>query len=138
MKCQNINRKPTVGSSAKRPKMAIESKAHHNYPTVEGSEEDDIAHERNLAQLKKSLKNSKPNHEVLRELMSRTFIRRRTYIIDEKKPVQEICSDYPLLRKPNYVKPIMHNNYYIFAHINSVCMTDGQLLAYRLPWSLIW
>ena len=35
--------------------------------------------------------------------MSRTFVRRRTYIINEKNSVQQICSDYPLLQKPNYV-----------------------------------
>ena len=73
------------------------------YPLLEGNIEDDVSHERSLQQIKKVLQSAKPNHEILKDLMARTFGRRRTSILDDVKPVDEICSEYPLLRKCSYV-----------------------------------
>ena len=50
--------------------------------------EDEISHGRSLQQIKKILQMAKPNHEMLRDLMSRTFGRRRSLIIDDSKAVE--------------------------------------------------
>ena len=70
---------------------------------LDGNVEDEISHGRSLQQIKKILQMAKPNHEMLRDLMSHTFGRRRSLIIDDSKAVEEICAEYPLLRKYNYV-----------------------------------
>lgn len=70
---------------------------------LDGDVEDEISHGRSLQQIKKILQTAKPNHEMLRDLMSRTFGRRRSLIIDDSKAIEEICAEYPLLRKYDYV-----------------------------------
>ena len=80
-----------------------ESTAVRTYPLLEENIEDDISHERNLQQIKKILQSAKPNHEICKDLMARTFVRRRSSIMDNVKPVDEICFEYPLLRKSSYV-----------------------------------
>ena len=87
----------------KRIRYSIESKTCHTYPTLEADTEDDVSHQRNIGQMKKLLEKSKPNHTILKDLMQRTFKKRRSLIIEEAKPVVEICDEYPLLRKSNYV-----------------------------------
>ena len=70
---------------------------------LDGDVEDEISHGRSLQQIKKILQTAKPNHEMLRDLMSRTFGRRRSLIIDDSKAIEEICAEYPLFRKYDYV-----------------------------------
>ena len=114
VKCQNINRKPSRMNDkgapvAKRPRYTSESelKACHPYPELEENEEDDVSHNRNVQQMKKGLQGAKPNHESLKELMLRTFGKRRSSIITDMKPVEQICSEYPLLQKANYVNVML-------------------------------
>ena len=90
-------------AAAKRPRYASELKVCHPYPELGGNEEDDVSHERNVQQIKKCLHDAKPNHESLKQLMIRTFGKRRNSIITDVKPVEQICSEYPLLQKANYV-----------------------------------
>ena len=80
-----------------------ESTAVRTYPLLEGNVEDDISHKRSLQQIKKILQSAKPNHEMLKDLMACTFGRRRSSIMDDVKPIDEICSEYPLLGKSSYV-----------------------------------
>lgn len=68
----------------------MEAKVHHPYPELGESIEDDISHERALLQIKKELQSTKPNHKILKELMTRTFGRHRSSIIGNPKPVEEI------------------------------------------------
>ena len=52
------------------------------------------------------LEDAKPNHESLKELMLHTFGKRRSSIITDVKPVEQICLEYPLLQKANYVNVV--------------------------------
>lgn len=142
-KCQNINRNPGKGQDAneprpKRARCSVEAtKVHHPYPELSENMEDDISHERALQQINKELQNAKPNHEILKDLMTRTFRRRRSSILGDPKPVEEICLKYPLLQKPNYVNLLnlflygKQHNVYSCCHFNDYCVS-----IYRCHWNL--
>ena len=65
--------------------------------------EDDVSHSRNLKILSQEFAKSKPRFDIVTELMSRTFTRRRQVILDEPRPVKDICDDLGFLRKVLYV-----------------------------------
>ena len=103
-KCQNLNRpgkkktdeddSPTP--SAKRPKL---SPLKHPYSSFSTEIEDDTSHERNLTLLKKEAAQVKPRVDVLKDLMKRTYGRRRKWILDGYDSVQHVCSEYLPLKK---------------------------------------
>ena len=66
--------------------------------------DDDVAHECNMTLLKHEMVKSKLNVEKCKELMRHTFGRRRQSILSEAIPLDEICMQYPLLRKPTFVR----------------------------------
>ena len=73
MRCQNCNRKPSVGESKpKRPK--IEETAKHSYPHLRGECEDEKTHDHNMKLLKLEIDNRKPNSANVKNLLSCTFI----------------------------------------------------------------
>ena len=53
--------------------------------------------------LKHEVVKGKLNIEKAKELMQQTFGMRRKSILSEAIPVDEICAQYPLLRKPTFV-----------------------------------
>lgn len=117
---------------AKRPRNASELKVHHPYAALERNEEDDVSHNRNVQHIKKILQDARPNHEALKELMSHTFQNRRNSIITDVKPVEQICSEYPLLQKANYVKTLCAFLLYEFLNFIMYVFTC------RCHLSLIW
>ena len=77
-KAQNINRttsKSKDKKSTKRVKYCDNTR--HPYPSLSIACDDDVSHERHMKLLKQESEKSKPNMEVARELMQRTFLRRR-------------------------------------------------------------
>lgn len=103
-KAQNINRttpKSKVQKSAKRLKYCDRSR--HPYPSLSIACDDDVSHERHMKLLKQEIEKSKPSMEVARELMQRTFLRRRQWILDEEHLVKDICAEYPFLQKQSIV-----------------------------------
>ena len=67
--------------------------------------DDDIAHERHISMLKREIVKTKPNADVTRDLMQYTYGRRRQWLLGDVKPVEEICTEYPLLKKAHFVSP---------------------------------
>ena len=104
-RCQNMNRKPpgsSAGPSVKRPKL---STTVHRYPTID-IEEDEASFERNLALMKKELKEQQPSMAKLKEYMIRTFAQRRHWIVSEAITANEVWTKYPLLKKASYVSGV--------------------------------
>lgn len=89
---------------AKRAKYFDLSK--HPYPSLTLSCDDDTAHERHIKLLKQENGKLKPNMESVKELMIRTFPRRRKWILDEEHLVVDICQEYPFLRKQTIVSKL--------------------------------
>ena len=56
---------------------------------------------------KQEIKKTKPKQDVMHSLMARTFCNRRREILDDLKPVEEICGEYPCLRKSIYVSCLL-------------------------------
>ena len=54
--------------------------------------------------LKHEMAKSKLNVDKCKELMRHTFGKRRQSILSEAIPLDEICMQYPLLRKPTFVR----------------------------------
>lgn len=92
------------GPSSKRLKLTDNTQHYYPIPIPEAAE-DDESHFRNFSRLKDEAGKSKPSVEVLKELMMRTYPRRRKWIIQDSPcpSVTEIVSDYPLLKKSTYV-----------------------------------
>ena len=107
-RCQNLNRKPAT-SPSKPPmkRLRIDEK----YPSVLG-DMDDVAHERNKKLLQVEASKLKLHHEIVQNLIERTFAKRRRWILDsEDLRTAVIIEEYPVLQKPLFV------NFYYF----SVC-----------------
>ena len=103
-KTQNINRNASKSKNkkpAKRVKYCDNSR--HPYPSLSIACDDDVSHERHMKLLKQEIEKSKPSMEVARELMQRTFLRRRQWILDEEHLVTDICAEYPFLQKQSIV-----------------------------------
>ena len=117
-KCQNLNRavkkQPdedgSPAPSAKRPKM---SPLKHPYSSFNTEIEDDTSHERNLTLLKKEAAQVKAMLDVLKDLMRRTYGRRRKWILDGYDSVQHVCSEYLPLKKAPIVSALLM---YIMSH----------------------
>ena len=105
MRCQNLNRKQP-GSDPEAPsakRVKIDTPSHH-YPSLAMVSEDETSDTRNLQLLQQESRKSKPRLETLQELMHRTISKRREWILDDVKPVTEICEKYPPLSKPSVVR----------------------------------
>lgn len=87
-------------SSSKRLKLTDNTQHYYPIPIPEAAE-DEESQSRHCRRLKDELAKSKPSMEMLKELMMRTYPRRRKWIIqDSPSPsVTEIVSDYPLLKR---------------------------------------
>ena len=85
--------------------MKAEALEKHSYPTLTGDPDDETSNERNIAALKEQMTKIKLNHDSIRELLKRTFYRRRLVILDDPNPksVRDITESYPALRKASFV-----------------------------------
>ena len=82
MKCQNTNR-PPKGSTASAPKrVKLQNSDKHSYPSLPDTVEDEISYERSVSALKEQLKKQKPHNPTIKDLMKRSFNRRRMAILD--------------------------------------------------------
>ena len=61
---------------------------------------DEVSYNRNMSRMVAKLEKSKPNLEILIDLMKQTFPNRRAWIIGEEKHVSTICEKFPLLKSP--------------------------------------
>ena len=109
-RCQNVNRKSkdavcgdkmeVDSTPSKRSKFDPEC---HSYPPLTLDAEDEMAHKRNQTLLNQELGKLKPHIGSVTSLMTRTFARRRQWILDNAKQVEDILKEYPCLSKPAYV-----------------------------------
>lgn len=90
------NKKP-----AKRVKYCDNRR--HSFPSLSIACGDDVSHERHMKLLKQEIEKSKPIMEVARELMQRTYPRKREWFLDEEHLVTDICAEYPFLQKQSIV-----------------------------------
>lgn len=111
-RCQNVNRKTkdvgreermeldTPSTPSKRGKVDF---GHHSYSTLTLEAEDETSHRRNVILLKQEIGKAKPHIQSITSLMTRTFARRRQWILNDIKRVDEMLPEYPCLSKTLYV-----------------------------------
>ncbi len=90
----------TKKPAAKRRRITADK---HSYPSVCGDSEDEKTHEENVQSLKEELRNPSPKSDIIKPLMSKTFRKRRTDILDSSNLVSDICTDYPFFKTAKYV-----------------------------------
>lgn len=109
-RAQNLNKTSKrakvidVPTSSKRQRLSNGDR--HFYPAqIPGSADDDESQARNCSRLSEELAKAKPSSEVLKELMSRTYPKRRVWITKASPPpsLTEVMSDFPLLKRSSYV-----------------------------------
>ena len=108
-RCQNINRKTKSArrednseeESIKASKKNKVDPEKHSYPSLAFEAEDEV--ECNVLLMKQERAKSKPQSGSVTSLMNRTFARRRQWILDEIKGIDEICEKYPCLSKSTFV-----------------------------------
>ena len=101
-----MNRNVTASGTSKKNKAGEGSQPNiHPYPSIESGNDlvDDAAHQRNCKILKQEVMKPKPRQDVLKNLMQQTFYKRRQWILEVVTPVNEICEQFPLLKKSCYV-----------------------------------
>ena len=85
---------------AKRAKIDI---GKHPYPAIAFSMDDEDSHTREMDLLKAELAKPKSDMDRAKQLMCRTFTRRRRWLLEEERPVADICTEYPFLRRLSIV-----------------------------------
>ncbi|XP_065892420.1 uncharacterized protein [Dysidea avara] len=100
-KCQNINWSSPKDKSADRPRKKPKLDLYkHPYPAIRfAMDDDEESHTRHLNLIKAELAKSTPDMDRAKELMCRTFSRRRTWLLEEQPPIQEVLAKYPLLKR---------------------------------------
>lgn len=68
--------------------------------------DDDVAYDRHMKMLMQEVEKLKPNMDNVKELMLRTFVRRRKWILDESHLVVDIYKKYPFLKKKSIVSEL--------------------------------
>ena len=68
--------------------------------------DDVIDLKRHISTLKREIAKVNPNTDVTRDLMQYTYGKHRQCLLSDVKPVVEICTEYPLLKKAHFVSPI--------------------------------
>ena len=109
-KCQNINRSSPKDKSADRPRKKPKLDLHkHPYPAIHfAMDDDEESHTRHLNLIKAELAKSTPDMDPAKELMCRTFSRRRTWLLEEQPPIQEVLAKYPLLKRLTIVHSLWY------------------------------
>lgn len=113
-RCQNVNRpvcKEEVenGSGGSRKLLKLDTRNKHAYPCIPLFADDDASLGKHLDMLASEIAKppSKQDPIILKELMKRTFSKRRNWVLrdlDEgEESVKQIIAKYPLLSKAAYV-----------------------------------
>ena len=101
---QNLNRaganEDQPSPSKKRKTINIER---HVYPPLPPSSEDNESLTRNKKLLIDEIAKPKPNVQILKDLMFRTYEKRTEWIRSECPPLSTILKEYPLLKKSSFV-----------------------------------
>ena len=102
-RCQNVNRH-SKDEGCPRKRAKIDEQAHaHFYPPIHA--EDEVSFGQNLELLREESEKAKPQSDVLKELMRRTFPNRWEAYTSKNEPATllEYLKEYPLLKKAPYV-----------------------------------
>lgn len=75
----------------------------HSYPSLSGEPEDDTTHSRNLTLLQEEMDKLKPSNKNVKNLMTRTFLNRREWILNSEVAISKIIEVYPCLEHVTYV-----------------------------------
>ena len=75
----------------------------HSYPSLSGEPEDDTTHSRNLALLQEEMDKLKPSNKNVKNLMTRTFLNWREWILNSEAAISQIIEVYPCLELVIYV-----------------------------------
>lgn len=105
MRCQNCNRRPTSTTNEPKPKKK-KTASNHLYAALVGEPEDEVTHGRNMDLLNSEwlkYKDKKATDSGVKDLMSRTFLHRREWILHSEHPVSEIIEEYPCLSRVSFV-----------------------------------
>lgn len=112
VRCQNCNRpakSPTTTTNEPKPKKK-KTAANHVYAILVGEPEDEVTHGRNMDLLNaewQKYMDKKATGSGIKELMSRTFLYRREWILYSEHPVSEIIKEYPCLSRVLFVSFII-------------------------------
>ena len=60
-----------------------------------------------MKRMEKEAEKPVPDMATAKELMRRTYPKRRRWILEEEQPVSDICDEYPFYKMPNVVSFIM-------------------------------
>ena len=111
VRCQNTNRNSHSSTlTPPNPKKAKVANKHY-YASV-NSEDDDVAHERNVQLLKQHINKGNTKGGAVISLIERTFANRRQWILGNVLPINEILEIYPHLSKSVCVSEVIINAYY--------------------------
>ena len=78
----------------------------HLYPTIPDGE-DKVSYKRNVELMEKELKEHHPSKAKLKDLMKRTFSERRKWIVSSALSARQVWTEFPLLKKTQFVSIIM-------------------------------
>ena len=102
----NVNR-PNKESSEAPPKKLFkgEGTQKHSYPNIPPHANDEESNGRNMKLLKEEAAKAKPDHAVIKSLMTRTYPYRRQETLEATTTlsVSQMIQDLPVLKKWNYV-----------------------------------
>ena len=109
-RAQNINKSSKLVKVTDVPTLSkrqrLSNGDRHFYPAqIPATADEDESHVRNFSQLSEEIAKAKPSTEVLKELMTRTYPKRRVWITKASPPpsLTEVMSDFPLLKRSSYV-----------------------------------
>ena len=80
----------------------------HSYLSLSGELEDETTHARNMKLLQDEMAKLKPSCINIKNLMTRTFLNRRNWILNSEVAISEITETYPCLKHLSYVSQWMH------------------------------
>lgn len=103
-RCQNVNRQ-SKDEAGPRKRAKLEDRSHvHFCPPVDA--DDEVSFARNVDLLKEEMAKPKPQADILKELMRRTFPNRWDAYVSKNEPstLLEYLQEYPLLKKATYVR----------------------------------
>lgn len=75
--------------------------------------EDDVSYERHLKQLQGEFSKKKRNPQIVKELMEKTFVQRRTEILEKSYTLVQLFERFPFLQELEHVSAqyiCMHDN----------------------------
>ena len=122
VRCQNCNRparSPTNTTNEPIPKKK-KTASSLIYAVLVGEPEDEVSHGRNMDLLNaewRKYMDKKATDNTIKDLMLRTFLYRREWILHSEHPVSEIIKEYPCLSRVSFVSFIIWiSEFVIYPH----------------------